>query len=45
MIKKSVCSKFSDFQGEVSYSANVLTQEPIYSDPPYGLGDVRQVSL
>lgn len=45
MIKKSVSSKFSDFLGQVSYSAHVLRQAPNYSDPPYGLGDVRQVSL
>lgn len=44
LIKKSVISRFTDFQGEVSLSACVLREEPYYSDPPYCLGDIRQVS-
>ncbi|XP_015377577.1 PREDICTED: uncharacterized protein LOC107171834, partial [Diuraphis noxia] len=42
LLKKSVTSRFIDFQGEVSLSASVLRGEPYYSDPPYCLGDVRQ---
>lgn len=45
MIKKSVTSKFSEFQGEVNYSGSALRGEPYFIDSPYGLGDVRQVSL
>lgn len=45
MIKKSVISKFDDFEGEISYSGSALRGEPYYSDPLYGLGDIRQVSL
>jgi len=44
LIKKSVTSRFIDFEGEVSLSAYVLRKEPYNSDPPYGLGDIRQVS-
>ncbi|XP_060876495.1 dynein regulatory complex protein 11-like isoform X1 [Metopolophium dirhodum] len=43
LIKKSVTSRFIDFQGEVSLSACVLREEPYYSDPPYCLGDIRQI--
>ncbi|XP_025193072.1 dynein regulatory complex protein 11-like, partial [Melanaphis sacchari] len=43
LIKKSVSSRFIDFQGEISLSACVLRNEPYYSDPPYGLGDIRQI--
>lgn len=45
MINKSVFSEFSEFKGEISYSSSVLRGEPYNSDPPYGLGDVRQVRL
>lgn len=45
MIKKSVTSKFSEFQGEVNYSGSALRGEPYFIDSLYGLGDVRQVSL
>ncbi|VVC37808.1 P-loop containing nucleoside triphosphate hydrolase [Cinara cedri] len=43
MINKSVYSKFDDFKGEVSYCASTLRGEPHMLDPPYGLGDVRQI--
>lgn len=44
MIKKSTFTKFDEFLGEVSYSANVLRGEShYYDDPPYSLGDLRQV--
>ncbi|CAH1738693.1 unnamed protein product [Aphis gossypii] len=43
LIKKSVTSRFADFQGEVSLSTGILRKEPYYSDSPYGLGDVRQI--
>jgi hypothetical protein len=43
MLKNSTTTKFDDFFGEVSYSANVLREEPHYYDHPYGLGDLRQV--
>jgi len=45
MITKSINSKFNEFQGEVSYTGSALRGEPYYLDPPYGLGDIRQVSL
>lgn len=45
MIKKSVTSKFSEFQGEVNFSGSALRGEPYFIDSFYGLGDVRQVSL
>jgi len=45
LIKKSVTSRFIDFKGEVSLSACVLRDKPYYSDPPYCLGDIRQVSI
>jgi len=43
LIKKTVTSRFVDFQGEVSLSAWVVREEPYYSDPPYSLGDICQV--
>ncbi|KAL4090726.1 hypothetical protein QTP88_025507 [Uroleucon formosanum] len=43
LIKKSVTSRFIDFQGEVSLSSCVLREKPYYSDPPYCLGDIRQI--
>lgn len=45
MIKKSVASEFNEFQGEVSYFGTIMQDEPDYLDPPYGLGDIRQVNL
>lgn len=45
MIKKSVSAEFREFQGETAYSVGKLRGGPYYFDPPYGLGDVRQVSL
>lgn len=45
MIKKSVTSKFNEFKGDVFYSGNALRGDPFYLDPPYGLGDIRQVIL
>lgn len=45
MINKSVISKFDDFEGEISYSASTLREDPYYLDTFYGLGDIRQVSL
>lgn len=44
MIKKTTTCKFNEFQGEVFLSANRLRGAPFYLDPPYGLGDVVQVS-
>jgi len=45
MIKKSVVSKFDDFEGEIYCGASALRGEPYELDPIYGLGDIRQVSL
>lgn len=44
MIEKSCISKFNEFKGEVSYSGSILRGDPYNLNPPYGLGDVRQVS-
>lgn len=44
MIKKSSTVKFEEFQGEVFFSGSALRSEPYNLDPPYNLGDVRQVS-
>lgn len=44
MIKKSVTSKFKEFDGEVCYSGSAFRGDPFYLDPPYGLGDIRQVN-
>lgn len=44
MIEKSCISKFNEFEGEVSYSGSILRGDPYNLNPPYGLGDVRQVS-
>lgn len=44
MIKKSTTATFNKFIGKVSYIANELRMHPYNYDPPYCLGDIRQVS-